>query len=39
MELHGKYTFFAEGCRGQLGASSKRSYKLRKDARRSTASA
>jgi len=30
MELHGKYTFFAEGCRGQLGRQLEERYKLRK---------
>ena len=29
MELHGKYTFFAEGCRGQLGRQLEAKYKLR----------
>src|SRR5262245_61168893 len=29
MELHGKYTFFAEGCRGQLGRQLEARYKLR----------
>src|SRR5262245_21447837 len=32
MELHGKYTFFAEGCRGQLGRQLETRYPLRKDA-------
>jgi electron-transferring-flavoprotein dehydrogenase len=32
MELHGKYTFFAEGCRGQLGRELEKKYRLRKDA-------
>jgi electron-transferring-flavoprotein dehydrogenase len=30
MELHGKYTFFAEGCRGQLGRALEEKYLLRK---------
>jgi len=30
MELHGKYTFFAEGCRGQLGRQLEERFKLRK---------
>src|SRR4029079_14359706 len=30
MELHGKYTFFAEGCRGQLGRQLEERHKLRK---------
>src|SRR5262245_12636965 len=30
MELHGKYTLFAEGCRGQLGRQLEEKYKLRK---------
>jgi electron-transferring-flavoprotein dehydrogenase len=30
MELHGKYTFFAEGCRGQLGRQLEGRFKLRK---------
>src|SRR6478672_3560091 len=30
MELHGKYTFFAEGCRGQLGRQLEEKFKLRK---------
>ena len=30
MELHGKYTFFAEGCRGQLGRQLDEKLKLRK---------
>ena len=29
MELHGKYTFFAEGCRGQLGRQLEERFKLR----------
>src|SRR2546423_716341 len=29
MELHGKYTLFAEGCRGQLGRQLEARYKLR----------
>jgi electron-transferring-flavoprotein dehydrogenase len=29
MELHGKYTLFAEGCRGQLGRQLEERYKLR----------
>ncbi len=29
MELHGKYTFFAEGCRGHLGRRLQDRYKLR----------
>jgi electron-transferring-flavoprotein dehydrogenase len=29
MELHGKYTFFAEGCRGQLGRQLEARFKLR----------
>lgn len=29
MELHGKYTFFAEGCRGQLGKELEAKYQLR----------
>src|SRR3954469_2527973 len=29
MELHGKYTFFAEGCRGQLGRQLEAKYRLR----------
>jgi electron-transferring-flavoprotein dehydrogenase len=29
MELHGKYSFFAEGCRGQLGKELEERYKLR----------
>jgi electron-transferring-flavoprotein dehydrogenase len=29
MELHGKYTFFAEGCRGQLGRQLEEKYRLR----------
>jgi len=32
MELHGKYTFFAEGCRGQLARQLEEKYALRKDA-------
>src|SRR3954462_11573728 len=31
MELHGKYTFFAEGCRGQLARELEKKYRLRKD--------
>jgi electron-transferring-flavoprotein dehydrogenase len=30
MELHGKYTFFAEGCRGHLGRQLEERFKLRK---------
>ena len=30
MELHGKYTFFAEGCRGQLGRQLEEKFALRK---------
>jgi len=30
MELHGKYTLFAEGCRGQLGRQLEDRFKLRK---------
>jgi electron-transferring-flavoprotein dehydrogenase len=30
MELHGKYTFFAEGCRGHLGRQLEEKLKLRK---------
>ena len=30
MELHGKYTFFAEGCRGQLGRQLEEKFQLRK---------
>src|SRR5207302_1715840 len=29
MELHGKYTFFAEGCRGHLGKQLEERYRLR----------
>ena len=29
MELHGKYTFFAEGCRGHLGKQLEAKYRLR----------
>jgi electron-transferring-flavoprotein dehydrogenase len=29
MELHGKYTFFAEGCRGHLGKQLEEKFKLR----------
>jgi electron-transferring-flavoprotein dehydrogenase len=29
MELHGKYTFFAEGCRGQLGKELEEKFRLR----------
>ena len=29
MELHGRYTFFAEGCRGHLGKQLQERYKLR----------
>jgi len=29
MELHGKYTFFAEGCRGQLGRQLEEKFRLR----------
>jgi len=32
MELHGKYTFFAEGCRGQLGRQLEKRYALREGA-------
>src|SRR5882672_8755913 len=32
MELHGKYTLFAEGCRGQLARELEEKYHLRKDA-------
>jgi len=32
MELHGKYTFFAEGSRGQLGRSLEARYRLREGA-------
>src|SRR5260221_10012725 len=32
MELHGKYTFFAEGCRGQLGRELEEKYRLREGA-------
>jgi electron-transferring-flavoprotein dehydrogenase len=32
MELHGKYTFFAEGCRGHLGRQLMAKYALREDA-------
>jgi len=32
MELHGKYTFFAEGCRGQLGRELEKKYRLREGA-------
>src|SRR5688572_15886132 len=32
MELHGKYTFFAEGCRGHLGRQLETQYKLREGA-------
>jgi electron-transferring-flavoprotein dehydrogenase len=32
MELHGKYTFFAEGCRGHLGRQLESRYRLRQDA-------
>ena len=40
MELHAKYTLFAEGCRGHLGKRLQARYKLRDGAaRRSTASA
>jgi electron-transferring-flavoprotein dehydrogenase len=31
VELHGKYTFFAEGCRGQLGRQLEEKYRLRKN--------
>jgi electron-transferring-flavoprotein dehydrogenase len=31
MELHGKYTFFAEGCRGQLGRQLEERFQLRKN--------
>jgi electron-transferring-flavoprotein dehydrogenase len=32
MELHGKYTFFAEGCRGHLGRKLEARYRLREGA-------
>ena len=32
MELHAKYTFFAEGCRGHLGKQLMEKFQLRKDA-------
>ena len=32
MELHGKYTFFAEGCRGHLGKQLEARYRLREGA-------
>ena len=32
MELHAKYTFFAEGCRGNLGRQLEEKFSLRKDA-------
>ncbi len=32
IELHGKYTFFAEGCRGNLGKQLEAKFALRKDA-------
>ncbi len=32
MELHGKYTFFAEGCRGHLGRQLEERFKLREGA-------
>jgi electron-transferring-flavoprotein dehydrogenase len=32
VELHAKYTFFAEGCRGHLGKQLMEKYNLRKDA-------
>ncbi len=32
MELHGKYTIFAEGCRGSLGKELEKRFDLRKDA-------
>jgi electron-transferring-flavoprotein dehydrogenase len=32
MELHGKYTFFAEGCRGHLGKQLEARYRLRESA-------
>ncbi|MBC9071934.1 electron transfer flavoprotein-ubiquinone oxidoreductase [Thauera sp. CAU 1555] len=32
MELHAKYTLFAEGCRGHLGKQLEAKYKLREDA-------
>jgi len=32
MELHGKYTFFAEGCRGQLGKELEEKHRLREGA-------
>ncbi len=32
MELHAKYTFFAEGCRGNLGKQLEAKFNLRKDA-------
>jgi electron-transferring-flavoprotein dehydrogenase len=31
VELHGKYTFFAEGCRGQLGRQLEEKHRLRKN--------
>jgi electron-transferring-flavoprotein dehydrogenase len=39
MELHGKYTFFAEGCRGQLGRQLEERFARKDAARRCTASA
>ena len=39
MELHGKYTFFAEGCRGHLGRQLEERFILRKTPPRCTASA
>jgi electron-transferring-flavoprotein dehydrogenase len=32
MELHGRYTFFAEGCRGHLGRQLEAKFELRKNA-------
>jgi electron-transferring-flavoprotein dehydrogenase len=32
MEVHGKYTFFAEGCRGHLGRQLEATYRLREGA-------
>jgi electron-transferring-flavoprotein dehydrogenase len=32
IELHGRYTFFAEGCRGHLGKSLEERFSLRKEA-------
>ena len=36
MELHGKYTFFAEGCRGSLGRGLMERFRLRQDAQPQT---